>query len=73
MKRKIDQIKKNEIEEYLIKDSKKSPEEIMEEYQSNMEGLNEVEAEERLEKYGRNLIDIEKENKRYKRLSLIHI
>lgn len=68
MKRKIDQIKKNEIEEYLIKDSKKSPEEIMEEYQSNMEGLNEVEAEERLEKYGRNLIDIEKENKRYKRI-----
>lgn len=68
MKRKIDQIKKNEIEEYLIKNSKKSPEEIMEEYQSNMEGLNEVEAEERLEKYGRNLIDIEKENKRYKRI-----
>ena len=51
-----------ETERELIDISRLSDEEIFEKYRTEPDGLNQVEAAERLEEYGRNIIDIKNEN-----------
>ncbi len=51
-----------ETERSLTEISRLSDEELFEKYQTEPDGLNQVEAAERLEKYGRNIIDVSNEN-----------
>lgn len=60
--------KKSKVETYLIEYSKYSNKEILEAYTTNLDGLNEVEVVERLDKYGKNIIDIQTNNKLSKRI-----
>ena len=51
-----------EVEQNLISVSRLTDEQLFEKYRTEPEGLNQVEAAERLEEYGRNIIDISNEN-----------
>ena len=51
-----------ETERALIEISRLTDEQLYEKYQTDPEGLNQVEAAERLEEYGRNIIDVSSEN-----------
>ncbi len=51
-----------EVEKNLIAISRLSDEQLFEKYRTDPEGLNQVEAAERLEEYGRNIIDVSSEN-----------
>lgn len=66
MKQKIKE--KEMVEENLIHFSQKKQEKILEEYQVTKKGLTQKEAEERLEKYGKNSIDINQQNQLWKRI-----
>ena len=59
---------KNTVEQKLIELSRRSDEEIFKEFKTDPEGLNQVEAGERLEEYGRNIIDAGNENSLFKRV-----
>lgn len=56
-------IKKENVEKELIKFSKLSEKEILKQYGVTKEGLDQVEADEKLQEYGYNIIDITNENK----------
>ena len=51
-----------EVERNLIDVSRLDDEQIFEKYKTEPDGLNQVEAAERLEEYGRNIIDVSNEN-----------
>ena len=51
-----------ETERELIEVSRLTDEQLFEKYKTDPEGLNQVEAAERLEEYGRNIIDVSNEN-----------
>ena len=51
-----------EVERNLIAVSRLSDEQLFEKYRTEADGLNQVEAAERLEEYGRNIIDVSNEN-----------
>jgi Mg2+-importing ATPase len=51
-----------EVERNLINDSRLDDAALFAKYRTDSEGLNQVEAAERLEEYGRNIIDIKNEN-----------
>jgi len=51
-----------EVERSLIAVSRLNDEQLFEKYRTDPEGLNQVEAAERLEEYGRNIIDVSNEN-----------
>ena len=51
-----------ETERALIEASRLTDEQLFEKYRTEPDGLNQVEAAERLEEYGRNIIDVSSEN-----------
>ena len=51
-----------EVEQNLINVSRLGDEQLFEKYRTSQDGLNQVEASERLEKYGKNIIDVSNEN-----------
>ncbi len=51
-----------EVERNLIAISRLNDEQLFEKYQTDPDGLNQVEAAERLEQYGKNIIDVSNEN-----------
>ena len=61
--------RKNEVEKELIKYSKLTEEKLLKHYKVTKEGLTPVEAHERLEKQGPNIIDIKNESKLITRIN----
>lgn len=51
-----------EVEQNLIDVSRLEDAQLFEKYKTEPEGLNQVEAADRLEEYGRNIIDVSNEN-----------
>ena len=51
-----------EVEQNLLTVSRLDDEQLFEKYRTEPDGLNQVEAAERLEEYGRNIIDVSNEN-----------
>lgn len=56
------------IDKFLINLSKISAEEVLKEYDVDLDGLNQIEADERLEEDGKNIIDIKTENSMVKKM-----
>ena len=54
--------KAREVEQNLIAVSRLNDEQLFEQLKTEPDGLNQVEAAERLEEYGRNIIDVSNEN-----------
>ena len=61
-------MQKENVEQNLIKYSKCTSQEIFKQFGIDEDGLNQVEADERLEQYGKNIIDINNNNKLLKRV-----
>ena len=57
-----------ETERELIEVSRLTDEQLFEKYKTDPKGLNQVEAAERLEEYGRNIIDVSNENSLFSRI-----
>lgn len=57
-----------ETERELIEVSRLTDEQLFEKYKTDPDGLNQVEAAERLEEYGRNIIDVSNENSLFSRI-----
>ena len=62
MSERKNETRSRETERNLIDASRLSDEQLFEKYQTEPDGLNQVEAAERLEEYGRNIIDVSSEN-----------
>ena len=54
--------KHNEIEKLIVEDSKLNTEELLKKYKTSMEGISVVEVEDRLEEYGKNIIELKNNN-----------
>ena len=62
MKNKNISQRQNEIEKNILTDSKLELNELFEKYNTSIEGISVVEVEDRLEEYGKNVIEIKNEN-----------
>lgn len=67
-KQNIVEEKRNEVERLLKECSSLSTDEILEKYETTLEGYDEIIAEEKLEEYGPNIIDIQNETSLLERL-----
>ena len=65
---KKDSSRKQEVEERLIAASRLDDAQLFAKYRTEPDGLNQVEAAERLEEYGKNIIDLGNENRLIKRI-----
>ena len=54
--------KTREVEQILLQDSKMENKKLMEKYRTSIEGISVVEVDERIEEYGKNIIEVKSNN-----------